>query len=40
MIIMAGEMMAAAKPFIDKRIHPSIIVNGYYKAMEHSIKVI
>jgi len=37
---MAGEMMAAAKPFIDKKIHPSIIVSGYYKAMQEAIKII
>lgn len=39
-IIMAGEMMQAAKPFIDKKIHPSIIVGGYYKAMQEAVRII
>lgn len=39
-IIMAGEMMAAAKPFIERDIHPSIIVSAYYRALEESIKKI
>lgn len=33
-IILAGEMMAAASPFIEKEIHPTIIVNSYYRALE------
>lgn len=36
-IIMAGEMMAAAKPFIERDIHPSIIVSSYYKALEAAV---
>lgn len=39
-IVMAGEMMQSAKPFIDKKIHPSIIVQGYYKAMQEAVKII
>jgi len=37
---MAGEMMAAARPFIERDIHPSVIVGAYYKALEESIKCI
>jgi len=33
-------MMAAAKPFIERDIHPSIIVSSYYKALEASVKKI
>lgn len=39
-IIMAGEMMAAAKPFIERDIHPSIIVSAYYKALDEAVKKI
>jgi T-complex protein 1 subunit gamma len=37
---MAGEMMQAAKPFLERRIHPSIIVQAYYKALNEALKVI
>ncbi len=33
-IILAGEMMVAATPFIERDIHPTIIVNSYYRALE------
>ena len=40
MIILAGEMMQAARPFLDKKIHPSIITQGYYKALDKAIEVL
>jgi T-complex protein 1 subunit gamma len=38
-IILAGEMLSVAEPFILKEIHPSIIVNAYYKALEDALKI-
>lgn len=32
-IIMTGEMMQSAKPFIENNIHPSIIVKAYFRAL-------
>jgi len=37
---MAGEFMSAARPFIERNIHPTIIVNAYTKALEESLKII
>jgi T-complex protein 1 subunit gamma len=39
-IILAGEMMLAARPFIERNIHPSIITRAYYKALEEGIKIL
>lgn len=33
-IIMTGEMMQSAKPFIENSIHPSIIVKAYFRALK------
>jgi len=33
-IILAGEMMSVATPLLDMKIHPSIIVNTYFQAMD------
>lgn len=32
--------MVAARPFVEREIHPSIIVNAYYRALEESLKII
>lgn len=37
---MAGEFMNAARPFVERNIHPTLIVNAYNKALNESIKVI
>jgi T-complex protein 1 subunit gamma len=37
---LAGEMMVAAKPFIERNIHPSIICKAYYKALEEGIRIL
>jgi len=39
-IILAGEMMAYARPYIEKDIHPTVIVQAYYKALEDTVKMI
>jgi len=33
-------MMMAAKPFIERNIHPTVIVGAYFKALEESVKII
>ena len=33
-ICLTGEIMQSARPFLEKRIHPSIIVEAYFKALE------
>ena len=38
-IILAGEMMASARPFIERDIHPTIIVSAYYQAMAEGLKI-
>lgn len=38
-IILAGEMLSVAEPFILKEIHPTIIVNAYYKALDDALKI-
>jgi T-complex protein 1 subunit gamma len=32
-------MMIAARPFIERDIHPSIITQGYYRALEDALKI-
>ena len=38
-IILAGEMLAVSEPFLTKEIHPTIIVNAYYKALEDAVAI-
>jgi len=37
-IILAAEVMQVAKPFIEKKIHPTVVVSGFYKALEDALK--
>ena len=39
MILLAGEMLAAAEPFISSNIRPTIIVRACYKALEAALHV-
>ncbi len=39
-IILAGEIMMAGKPFIERKIHPTIIVKSFYKALTEGVKII
>ncbi|KXZ47618.1 hypothetical protein GPECTOR_34g777 [Gonium pectorale] len=39
-IILAGEMLHMAEPFLEKNIHPTVIVRGFARALEDSIKII
>lgn len=38
-IILAGEMLSVAEPYIQKEIHPTVIVNAYYKALDDALKI-
>ncbi len=31
---MTGELMMAARPFMEMNIHPTVVVSAYYKALE------
>lgn len=33
-IILAGEVLSAVEGFLEKDIHPTVIVNAYFKALE------
>jgi len=38
-IILAGEMLGVAEPLIEKRLHPTLIVSGYMKALEDGLEI-
>ena len=38
-IILAGEMLAVSEQFFVKEIHPSVVVSGYYKALEDALNI-
>ncbi|XP_053966896.1 T-complex protein 1 subunit gamma [Anastrepha ludens] len=37
-IVLAGEMLAAAEPFLQQQIHPTVIIRAYREALEDIIK--
>jgi len=37
-IVLAGEMMTSAEPFIERNLHPTVIVRAYYMALEQILK--
>ena len=38
-IILAGEMLAAAEPFLERNVHPTVIIRGYMRALEDALKI-
>jgi len=38
-IILAGEMLSIAEPFLMKDYHPTILVQAYYRALEEAIRI-
>lgn len=38
-IILAGELMSVAEPFLLKNMHPSVIVRAYNRALEEAMKI-
>lgn len=39
-VILAGEFLEAAQMFIEKDIHPTIIVQSYFQALEKALKIV
>jgi T-complex protein 1 subunit gamma len=37
---MTGELMLAARPFMEMNLHPTVVVSAYYKALEFAKKVL
>jgi len=38
-IILAGEVLSAVEGFLQKDIHPTVIVNAYFRALEEIVKI-
>ncbi|VDK64607.1 unnamed protein product [Cylicostephanus goldi] len=38
-IVLAGEVMAQAQPFLEQKIHPTIIIQAYRAALEDMVKL-
>lgn len=38
-IILAGEVLAMAEPFLRRNIHPTVIVGGYNRALQEALKI-
>lgn len=39
-VCLTGEMLQVARPFIERNIHPSVIVGGYFRALEEVSKIL
>jgi len=39
-IVIAGEYLALAEPLLERRVHPTVICNGYLKALDDAVKFI
>lgn len=39
-IVLAGEMLQVAEPFLEKNIHPIVIVRGYSRALADAVKLL
>ncbi len=39
-IILAGEFLAVAKPFLEQNIHPTIIISAYRQALEDMLNIL
>ncbi|CAD7958791.1 unnamed protein product [Amoebophrya sp. A25] len=39
-IVLAGEMLSVAEPLLEKNIHPTVIVQGYLRALEDSLRLL
>lgn len=38
-IVLAGEMLGVAEPLLEKKLHPTLIVSGYMKALDDSLAI-
>lgn len=39
-IILAGEMLCAAEPFLERNVHPTVIIRAYLRALDEALKVL
>merc|ERR1719486_1146130 len=39
-IVLAGEYLAKAEPLLERQIHPTVICNGYLKALDDAVKAL
>merc|ERR1719476_1318493 len=39
-IVLAGEVLHVAKPFLEMNLHPTVIVAGYMRALEDALKLL
>merc|ERR1719230_1282014 len=39
-IVLAGEYLAKAEPLLERQIHPTVICNGYLKALDDTVKAL
>ena len=39
-IVLAGEYLARAEPLLDRKVHPTVICNGYLKALDDALKAL
>ncbi|KAL1238739.1 T-complex protein 1 subunit eta [Trichinella spiralis] len=39
-VLLAAELLAMSKPFIDEGIHPQVIINAYRKASKYALQVV
>lgn len=37
-IILAGELLTVAEPFLNRDVHPTVIIRGYYRALEIALE--
>jgi len=38
-IILAGEFLTAVESFLEREIHPTVIVSAYFKALEEIVRI-
>lgn len=38
-IVLAGEMLVVAQPFIERNVHPTVVVRGFYQALERALEI-
>merc|ERR1719198_2708657 len=39
-IILAGEYLVLSEPLLDRQVHPTVICNGYLKALDDAVKAL
>lgn len=39
LIVLAGEMLSAAEPFLERKMHPTVVVSAFRKALEEGLEI-